>query len=137
MFVFSNSAVQVTSDVFERPVALLVSEVDGVKYFEAKKDSHATREIAFAGTNMGKQAYKWIRKASIKTLKKIKESKCESACGQGNSRAQEHNQLLCHRAKAQKCQGVSLFVFRHLEFTCLASTINEQCEQVLNGHSLF
>ncbi len=46
MFDFSNTAVTVKSDVFERPVALLVSEVDGVKYFEARKDSHAIREIA-------------------------------------------------------------------------------------------
>ncbi len=39
--------------------------------------------------------------------------------------------------KHRSVKGASLFVFRHLEHTCLASIINEQCEQVLNGHSLF
>ena len=83
MFAFSNSAVKVNSDVFERPVALLVSEVDGVKYFEARKDSHAIREIAFAGTNKSKQAYKWTRKTSIiETLKRLKDAKYKAACGQ-------------------------------------------------------
>ncbi len=87
MFDFSNTAVTVKSDVFERPVALLVSEVDGVKYFEARKDSHAIREIAFAGTNKSKQAYKYTRKTSIiETLKKLKDAKYKSACGQGSSR---------------------------------------------------
>lgn len=39
--------------------------------------------------------------------------------------------------KHKSIKRASLFVFRHLEHTCLASIINEQCEQVLNGHSLF
>ena len=85
MFTFSNSAVKVSSDVLERTVLLLVSEVDGVKYFEARKDSHAVREIAFAGTDLAKQAYKHTRKTSIiETLKRL--AKYKSACGQGSSR---------------------------------------------------
>ncbi len=53
-----------------------------MKYFEARKDSHAIREIAFAGTNKSKQAYKYTRKTSIiDTLKKLKDAKYKSACG--------------------------------------------------------
>ena len=87
MFAFNDHAVKVKSDVFDRPVALLVSEVDGVKYFEARKDSHAIREIAFAGTNKSKQSYQHTRKTSIiETLKRLKDAKYKTACGQGASR---------------------------------------------------
>ena len=80
MFSFSNSAVRVSSDVLERPVSLLVSEVDGVKYFEVKRDSHVLREIAFAGSDKSKQGYQHTRKTSIiETLKKLKDAKYKSA----------------------------------------------------------
>ena len=39
--------------------------------------------------------------------------------------------------KHKAVKGAALFVFRHLEHTVLASVINEQCEQVKAGHSLF
>ncbi len=80
MFSFSNSAVRVSSDVLERPVALLVSEFVAVTYFEVKRDSHVLREIAFAGSDKSKQGYQHTRKTSIiETLKKLKDAKYKSA----------------------------------------------------------
>lgn len=39
--------------------------------------------------------------------------------------------------KHKAVKGAALYVFRHLEHTVLADILNQQCEQILDGHSLF